>query len=220
MELMVHPQGRTERLPPVPHVRKHEDVLDAREAPDQPVEPDIGCDAARQSDLFHSRFFQRVFSPFQDLGLQNPLGHISELLEREFPQDAFQSQEHAPAVVTGAQLQPLDFEKIHHRVGFIFHRIGISGQGHHLALIFELPHIQKGRHLLVEDSQRARSGNGGDAAELVVFKDADAGRQGVADAVDGEHQGRVKPAAEGGRGGVRVMMIDPMQGMSAEPERT
>ena len=89
-----------------------------------------------------------LYAPFEDA-----LGHVSELLGRIEVEDAGEALVKAAGAVTGLDLQAVDREEPEEGIPRVRDGIAEAGQGHDLALILELAHVEEVRDVLEEDAE-------------------------------------------------------------------
>ena len=95
----------------------------------------------------------------RDTGLlHDALRQVRELFIRIAPLDPRQRPAHAMAGRPSFDDTVADTYPRQQRVVFVGNRGGIVCQRHHLALVFELSHVEEAGHLLEEDAQRGSRG--------------------------------------------------------------
>ena len=133
-------------------------MLDALHGRYFPVHLDVGKNTSSDRYISHPGPLQCFRNQKQGILLQDALCHERELLRRMAPEDFLHLPEHGCGGIFGYDAQPLCPDESEERILGIRNGKGIIGQGHDLALIFQLSHIHQVRDVLEENSREVLAG--------------------------------------------------------------
>ena len=131
---------------------------------------------------------------FHDPFLQHPLGHVGELFGGITPEYSFHLLEQAIGTVGRVKRHSPALHQGHQRIVAVVHRVGVIGKGHHLALVFEFPHVHEVGDMLEENSRRGGCRQLGHLSQSGVFKRPDRSAKAVAHTVQGHDQAAIQTA--------------------------